>query len=136
MGNLTAMQHFRMVGTGLIGPVPSTFSSMAVLSYINLANNSLNGDFPSALSALTQLRHVNLSRISWQGPWMGDLAEPLQSSLPWDLESNAFNGTIPGQITGLVRPPDTQHECQLFLGQLTVFPGQVAGPLFPGPIPE
>ncbi|OEL27109.1 Protein STRUBBELIG-RECEPTOR FAMILY 1 [Dichanthelium oligosanthes] len=84
------MQKFFLSANQLSGSLPSTLSSLTLLTSMSLNNNQLTGDIPDIFAALTGLANLNIENNLFSGPVPVKLL-----NLPnFKKDGNPFNTSI------------------------------------------
>jgi hypothetical protein len=89
---------------GLIGTLPSEFSLLTDLEWIDFTANSLTGTIPDSYGSLTNLVEITLAENQLNGTIPSSLGQ-ITGLLNLDLSENSFTGTLPpslGQLSNLM----------------------------------
>ena len=99
MGLLTNIEDITLNDNGIQGTVPESFSRLTSLKILSLAVNEMTGTFPEFLvTPSSVLGKLYLNSNNFNGPIPG-----MSSSALTDLRlsNTAFTGSIPAGISGL-----------------------------------
>ena len=77
------------------GTIPSSWTKLKHLSFLDLGSNKLNGTIPRSLAALTNIYHLDLSENEFRGPVYPSLFYQLKNLSYVDLSENSFSGRLP-----------------------------------------
>jgi len=94
LGNFGNLEQLVLYENRIIGPIPTTLSSLPMLSYLDLSSNSLTGTVPDTVFDMHELVSIYLSRNQLSGPIVGRASSLSKLSYLW-LDENEFSGDIP-----------------------------------------
>lgn len=87
------MQRFFLSGNQLSGSLPSTLSSLTLLTDMSLSSNHLAGEIPDVFSALTGLINLDFSSNNLTGPLPPSMGS-LKALTTLHIQDNQISGTL------------------------------------------
>ncbi|KAM0870630.1 hypothetical protein ACQ4PT_039876 [Festuca glaucescens] len=87
------VQRFSLSVNQLTGGIPSTLSTLTMLTAMYLNNNQLVGDIPDAFSALTGLANLDFSSNNLTGPLPPSVGN-LRALTSLHIQNNQMSGTL------------------------------------------
>ncbi|XP_071728547.1 uncharacterized protein [Rutidosis leptorrhynchoides] len=96
LGNCSKLQQFAVVGSGLTGPIPSSFGQLTNMILLYLSDNELSGSIPYELSNCTSLVDLQLDTNQLKGLIPSELGTLKLTKLY--LMSNFLTGEVPTSI--------------------------------------
>ncbi|KAM3365345.1 hypothetical protein ACQJBY_015221 [Aegilops geniculata] len=87
------IQRFFLSGNQLSGSLPSTLSTLTLLTDMSLSSNRLSGDIPDVFSALTGLINLDFSSNNLTGPLPPSMGN-LKALTTLHIQDNQISGTL------------------------------------------
>ncbi|VAH28918.1 unnamed protein product [Triticum turgidum subsp. durum] len=87
------LQRFFLSGNQLSGSLPSTLSTLTLLTDMSLSSNRLSGDIPDVFSALTGLINLDFSSNNLTGPLPPSMGN-LKALTTLHIQDNQISGTL------------------------------------------
>lgn len=87
------MQRFFLSGNQLSGSLPSTLSTLTLLTDMSLSSNRLSGEIPDVFSALTGLINLDFSSNNLTGPLPPSMGN-LKALTTLHIQDNQISGTL------------------------------------------
>ncbi|EMS55269.1 Protein STRUBBELIG-RECEPTOR FAMILY 3 [Triticum urartu] len=122
------LQRFFLSGNQLSGSLPSTLSTLTLLTDMSLSSNRLSGDIPDVFSALTGLINLDFSSNNLTGPLPPSMGN-LKALTTLNIQNNLFSGPVP---TKLFNVPNFQRDGNPF--NTSIAPSPL--PAAPAPSPS
>ncbi|CAA7049518.1 unnamed protein product [Microthlaspi erraticum] len=103
---------------GFLGQVPSSFSNLSQLTYLELSNNKLTGSFP-LLRNLSMLESLDLSQNHFSGVLNSNSSLFELHQLRYlDLAFNSFSSSLPSEFGNLNKLETLSLDSNGFFGQV------------------
>lgn len=98
LSTLTVLSALKLNNNHLSGEIPDAFQSLSAVTSIDLSSNNLSGELPVSMESLSAIASLHLQDNQLSGPLDVLVGLPLQDL---DIRNNLFSGPIPDKLLAI-----------------------------------